>query len=65
MIYIFNATKELYASDSQANDFGKLQIEASGGIGDFSIVSKDRRKQLNLAYQSNLWSVCKFVSRAC
>lgn len=53
MIYVFESTKELYASlqDSSENGFSdKLHIEAGGTIGDFSIITKDRKKSFNYAY---------------
>jgi hypothetical protein len=53
VIYIFENSRELYATlqDNSENGFSdRLQIEASGTIGDFSITTKDRNKNFNFAY---------------
>jgi hypothetical protein len=53
VIYIFESTRELYATlqDNSENGFSdRLVIEAGGTIGDFSITTKDRNKNFNFAY---------------
>jgi len=64
-MYIFENCKEIYSllggnRDSQFSD--KIQIGAAGNIGDFCVglAGKDSKKQFNFAYQSAVWSVCKF-----
>lgn len=55
VMYIFENSKEIFAMmsanrDSEFSD--KIQIGATGNIGDFSVASRETKKHHNFAYSS-------------
>jgi len=64
VVYIFENSKNvvaMLANNVESVFSDRLFIGTTSTVGDFSVTSKENKKQFNFAYQVQLWSACKYL----